>query len=71
MCGQDLEAEAPRVFGDDFPWHLGVFDVHNHIGELAPLADRIPRMRSRGTPMVLARAVRRRRRVADLLAAGD
>ncbi|CAI6086791.1 unnamed protein product [Clonostachys chloroleuca] len=55
MCGQDLEAEAPRVFGDDFPWHLGVFDVHNHIGELAPLADRIPRMRSRGVAIMATR----------------
>ena len=48
MCGDDLEP-LPAVMPatDDFPWHLGVSDAHNHVGERRLTASQIPGMRAR------------------------
>lgn len=48
MCGEDQEIDP--IAGqptDDFPWHIGVFDAHNHIGERMLTVADIPTMRSR------------------------
>lgn len=63
MCGEDDDAaslyegsstkEKPSA---DFPWHIGVIDAHNHIGErMLTIAD-IPEMRSRCLAIMATRS---------------
>lgn len=60
MCGQDTEDDSPpmgsRSALSDFPWHVGVFDAHNHIGERMATITDIPAMRARCLAVMATRS---------------
>jgi Tat protein secretion system quality control protein TatD with DNase activity len=64
MCGEDNDAaslseDSSSTKGkpsDDFPWHLGVIDAHNHIGERMLTIRDIPDMRSRCLAIMATRS---------------
>ncbi|KAI9150086.1 Cut9-interacting protein scn1 [Paramyrothecium foliicola] len=63
MCGQNEDDEgtlAPDrepqpLYADSFPWHLGVFDVHNHVGERRQTAEDLPNMKARAIAIMSTR----------------
>lgn len=73
MCvqGQEHDAapepEPPRRFEDPFPWHLGVFDAHNHVAERMLSVSDLPNMKARAI-VVMATRTQDQSFVADLAA---
>ncbi|KAK7429924.1 Cut9-interacting protein scn1 [Neonectria magnoliae] len=72
MCVQDQEHNAasasPRRYDDPFPWHIGVFDAHNHVAERMHSASDLPDMKARAIA-VMATRTQDQSFVADLVAA--
>ncbi|KAJ4126971.1 Cut9-interacting protein scn1 [Fusarium equiseti] len=59
MCMHDHHESAgpdpsPKDL-DPFPWHIGVFDAHNHIGERVHSASDLPAMKSRSLAIMATR----------------
>ncbi|KAH7158428.1 hypothetical protein DER46DRAFT_609294 [Fusarium sp. MPI-SDFR-AT-0072] len=59
MCMYDHQQEAaPEPLLDNtepFPWHIGVFDAHNHIGERVNSVSELPNMKSRAVAIMATR----------------
>ncbi|KAF5692975.1 Cut9-interacting protein [Fusarium denticulatum] len=59
MCMHDhQEGTAPEPMpgtAEAFPWHLGVFDAHNHIGERVNSISELPNMKSRAVAIMATR----------------
>jgi Tat protein secretion system quality control protein TatD with DNase activity len=66
MCGQEDSAAAVAgaptqrqretyLADEPFPWHLGVFDAHCHLGELVPLTVNLPTMKAHGLAVMATR----------------
>ncbi|PNP73741.1 hypothetical protein FNYG_12931 [Fusarium nygamai] len=57
MCDHQQDA-APEPLPDNaepFPWHIGVFDAHNHIGERVNSVSDLPNMKSRAVAIMATR----------------
>ncbi|KAK7403099.1 Cut9-interacting protein scn1 [Neonectria punicea] len=72
MCVQGQEHNAapasPRRYDDPFPWHIGVFDAHNHVAERMRSVSDLPDMKARAIAVMATRA-QDQSFVADLVAA--
>ncbi|KAF5654604.1 Cut9-interacting protein [Fusarium sp. NRRL 25303] len=59
MCMCDHQQNAtPQALSDNaepFPWHIGVFDAHNHIGERVNSVSDLPKMKSRAVAIMATR----------------
>ncbi|KAF4503344.1 Cut9 interacting scn1 [Fusarium agapanthi] len=61
MCMYDHQQDmAPEPLPDNaepFPWHIGVFDTHNHIGERVHSVSNLPNMKSRAVAIMATRTL--------------
>lgn len=57
MCGSHPVSEPSRPGADlePFPWHIGVFDAHNHIAERAYSIEALPRMKAKAVAIMATR----------------
>ncbi|EXK89483.1 hypothetical protein FOQG_07581 [Fusarium oxysporum f. sp. raphani 54005] len=58
MCMHDHQegaAPQPPHHAELFPWHIGVFDAHNHIGERVNSVADLPNMKSRAVAIMATR----------------
>ncbi|KPM45391.1 hypothetical protein AK830_g1190 [Neonectria ditissima] len=72
MCVQGQEQNTapapPRRYDDAFPWHIGVFDAHNHVAERMHSVSDLAHMKARSIA-VMATRTQDQSFVADLAAA--
>lgn len=52
---QDATSEPLPDNTEPFPWHIGVFDAHNHIGERVNSVSHLPSMKSRALGIMATR----------------
>ncbi|KAG9496584.1 hypothetical protein J7337_011360 [Fusarium musae] len=50
-----MAPEPSPNHAESFPWHIGVFDAHNHIGERVNSISELPKMKSRAVAIMATR----------------